>query len=108
MHPQATLVYVDLDHYKRLNDTLGHAAGDSALKHIARVLEAAVRDGDLVARIGGEEFAGWLPRAQAGEGGGGAERLRDSVARATRDRRGAPDPLTTSRGGGPLPGPSRD
>src|SRR5205807_2516067 len=61
--PIATLIYADLDHFKNLNDTLGHAAGDSALRHVARVLEAAVRDKDLVARIGGEEFAVWMPHA---------------------------------------------
>src|SRR6267143_1742245 len=52
----ATLIYCDLDYFKKLNDTLGHAAGDAALRHVARILEGAVRDKDLVARIGGEEF----------------------------------------------------
>src|SRR5206468_1448115 len=60
--PIATLIYSDLDHFKKLNDTLGHAAGDAALRHIARILEGAVRDKDLVARIGGEGFAVGLPR----------------------------------------------
>jgi len=55
------LIYADLDHFKQLNDTLGHPAGDAALRHVARILEAAVRDKDLVARIGGEEFAVWMP-----------------------------------------------
>jgi diguanylate cyclase (GGDEF)-like protein len=106
--PPATLVYVDLDHFKRLNDTLGHAAGDAALKHIARVLEEAVRDGDLVARIGGEEFAVWLPRAQAGEGWEVAERIRDSVASAKWHWSGTPYPLTTSCGVAGYPDPIGD
>src|SRR5204862_27990 len=72
----ATLIYVDLDHFKKLNDTLGHPAGDAALKHVARLLEAAVRTGDLVARIGGEEFAVWLPRTPLREGIEVAERIR--------------------------------
>src|SRR5260221_409985 len=66
--PPASLIYVDLDHFKKLNDSLGHAAGDAALKHVAYLLEAAVRDGDLVARIGGEEFAGGLPRTPPAPG----------------------------------------
>src|SRR5439155_385621 len=76
----ASLIYIDLDHFKKLNDTLGHPAGDAALKHVARLLEAAVRDGDLVARIGGEEFAVWLPRTPLREGMEVAERIRRSVA----------------------------
>jgi len=76
----ATLILVDLDHFKKLNDTLGHPAGDAALKHVARLLEAAVRDGDLVARIGGEEFAVWLPRTGLREGLEVAERIRRSIA----------------------------
>ena len=96
--PQATLIYVDLDHFKKLNDTLGHPAGDAALKHVARLLEAAVRDGDLVARIGGEEFAVWLPRTGLREGLEVAERIRRSVAEKPLTWSGSVYPLTTSCG----------
>jgi diguanylate cyclase (GGDEF)-like protein len=106
--PAASLVYVDLDHFKRLNDTLGHAAGDAALKHIARVLEEAVRDGDLVARIGGEEFAVWLPHAQLAEGWEVAERIRDSVADTMWQWSGTAYPLTTSCGVATYPEPIAD
>jgi diguanylate cyclase (GGDEF)-like protein len=94
----ATLIYVDLDHFKKLNDTLGHPAGDAALKHVARLLEAAVRDGDLVARIGGEEFAVWLPRTALREGMEVAERIRRSVAEKPLTWSGSVYPLTTSCG----------
>jgi len=94
----ATLVYVDLDHFMKLNDTLGHPAGDAALKHVARLLEAAVRDGDLVARIGGEEFAVWLPRTGLREGIEVAERIRRSIAETPLTWSGAVYPLTTSCG----------
>ncbi|HEX9670084.1 MAG TPA: GGDEF domain-containing protein [Thermoanaerobaculia bacterium] len=106
--PPATLVYVDLDRFKRLNDSLGHAAGDSALRHVARLLEAAVRDGDLVARIGGEEFAVWLPRTPLAEGLEVAERIRHSVANTTWQWSGSPYPLTTSCGVAAYPEPIGD
>ena len=106
--PPATLLYLDLDHFKRLNDTLGHPAGDAALKHVARLLEAAVRDGDLVARIGGEEFAVWLPRTPLGEGLEVAERIRRSVASTAWTWSGSSYPLTTSCGLASYPDPIGD
>jgi len=106
--PPATLVYVDLDFFKRLNDTLGHAAGDAALRHVARVLETAVRDRDLVARIGGEEFAIWLPETPPAQGWEVAERIRTSVARTAWQWTGERQPLTTSCGVASYPEPIRD
>ena len=55
------LVMIDLDHFKRYNDTHGHLAGDQALRHSGALLRAALRPGDLAARYGGEEFAVLLP-----------------------------------------------
>ncbi|PKP86143.1 MAG: GGDEF domain-containing protein [Alphaproteobacteria bacterium HGW-Alphaproteobacteria-17] len=55
------LLVADIDHFKRINDSMGHAAGDMALTHAAAVLARAAPDGGIVARIGGEEFALLVP-----------------------------------------------
>jgi len=73
------LIYLDLDHFKSVNDQLGHPAGDSALVHVARLLARAVRAQDAVARVGGEEFAIWLPGARLERGRQVAERVRQAI-----------------------------
>jgi two-component system, cell cycle response regulator len=77
-HP-VSLVMVDIDHFKKLNDTYGHQAGDEALRHVGRLLKREVRPGDHVARYGGEEFAIILPNASAADAFTVAERIRISI-----------------------------
>lgn len=71
-----SVIFADMDHFKRINDTYGHHAGDQALKMVARVLEGTVRDADLVARYGGEEFVVLLPETSLEQATLLAERLR--------------------------------
>lgn len=75
-----SLIMVDLDHFKSINDILGHGAGDAALVEAARVLAGAVRQGDVVARWGGEEFLLLLPNTGIEAAVALAERLRQLVA----------------------------
>lgn len=71
------LILTDIDHFKRVNDTFGHSAGDRVLKAFADLLSDSVRGGDLVARFGGEEFAVVLPSTPMGDAFGIAERIRN-------------------------------
>ena len=76
----ALLLMLDIDHFKQINDTHGHLAGDVVLQSVARTLSACVRPMDTLARYGGEEFAVVLPACQAGSGKVVAERIRRAVA----------------------------
>lgn len=80
--PVAAL-FVDVDHFKPVNDRFGHAVGDAVLKALATVLKRAVRQDDHVARIGGEEFAIFLPGAGAEVAAQVAERVREEAERMT-------------------------
>ena len=75
------LILLDVDHFKQVNDTHGHAAGDDALVAVAEAVRRALRAGDLVARFGGEEFAVILPDTGANEATLVAERLLTSIRR---------------------------
>ena len=77
----ALLLMLDVDHFKRVNDTHGHAAGDSVLREVARALADSVRPMDTVARFGGEEFAVILPNCEPSVGHNVAERIRASIHR---------------------------
>lgn len=73
------LMMIDIDHFKRLNDTHGHQAGDDVLKLVAKMLDRDLRAGDLAARYGGEEFSVVLPGAHGPEVVAAAERIREAV-----------------------------
>lgn len=74
-----TIMMIDIDHFKKINDTYGHAAGDEVLKKITSVLKRNLRDVDILARLGGEEFAVLLPNTETQGALIVAERLRKAV-----------------------------
>jgi diguanylate cyclase (GGDEF)-like protein len=80
--PQTAVVLVDLDGFKRINDTYGHQHGDQVLRAIAAALSSALRRGDTLFRIGGDEFAALLAVADADEALEAGTRLRAAVADA--------------------------
>jgi diguanylate cyclase (GGDEF)-like protein len=92
------LIYADLDHFKQLNDTLGHAAGDAALVHVAEIIRREIRQGDVPGRIGGEEFAIWLPDAPLADAVDVAERIRVVLAGTPWAWSGRSWPLSASFG----------
>jgi diguanylate cyclase (GGDEF)-like protein len=77
-----SLLALDLDGFKQVNDRFGHPAGDEILKEVARSMERAVRDQDTVVRVGGDEFCILVPESSWADADHMAERLRRSVSRS--------------------------
>ncbi|MDR2461290.1 MAG: diguanylate cyclase [Deltaproteobacteria bacterium] len=75
-----SLIMLDIDHFKSVNDTFGHQTGDTVLKWLAQVLTETVRTGDVVGRIGGEEFAIMLPWTDVDQANNLASRIRTALA----------------------------
>lgn len=95
--PCAVLL-LDLDHFKLVNDTLGHLAGDAVLRHVASLVGSTLRRSDIFGRYGGEEFVAIMPGAGGDDARAAAERIRALVARTPAEFEGASVPQTISIG----------
>lgn len=104
---RASLIVFDIDHFKQVNDTMGHPAGDAALRHLSRLVKETLRPRDSAARIGGEEFAVWLPGADLKRGEEVAERLRAKIAGSPFRFGGEERTMTISLGVAAYPDPIR-
>ena len=78
-HNAGAFLVIDADHFKSINDRFGHQEGDVALKLIAQTIQTSLRQGDIVGRIGGEEFGVFLPKANLDQAGIVAERIRRDI-----------------------------
>ncbi len=92
------VVVLDLDYFKLINDTLGHDAGDTAIIRTAQVLRSRLRETDVLARFGGDEFAVLLPRADTAKARVVAEELIQALRRETVELSGVARPLAASAG----------
>jgi diguanylate cyclase (GGDEF)-like protein len=102
------LVLLDIDHFKKLNDTYGHPAGDAALRSLSRLLQQHLRKGDQAARYGGEEFVIILPGGDEERSTHAAERLREALAKHRFVHEGARIPLSASLGVAIWPADGKD
>ena len=93
-----TIIMGDIDHFKEINDTFGHNAGDHILADIARMLSNNSRKQDIVSRWGGEEFIILLPETDLGNGAILAEKLRDKIEKEVFVYQGTKIPVTLSFG----------
>jgi diguanylate cyclase (GGDEF)-like protein len=92
-----SLMMIDLDNLKRINDRQGHLAGDAALRLVAQQLQRVVRTSDICARVGGDEFAVAMPETDLDRAGEVANRLRAAVKEAGLASR-SPEPIEVSTG----------
>jgi diguanylate cyclase (GGDEF)-like protein len=93
-----SLVLVDVDHFKKVNDTWGHEAGDSVLKQVSRIVQEGVRQVDVCVRYGGEEIAMLLAQTDSAHAVEVAERLRGRIAATVIRHGGAEIAVTASFG----------
>jgi diguanylate cyclase (GGDEF)-like protein len=85
-----TVGILDIDHFKKVNDTYGHLAGDAVLASVAAAVTAQLRDYDIIGRVGGEEFGFVLPNIPLLEAVEIAERLREKIPEIVLQREGSP------------------
>ena len=95
---RVSILAVDVDHFKRLNDLYGHHVGDQALRAIGNAIQASVRDDDVPARYGGEEFVVLLRNPAPGVALEIGERIRQSVRELDLSHSGVSDRVTVSVG----------
>jgi diguanylate cyclase (GGDEF)-like protein len=91
-------VMIDIDYFKKINDTYGHLCGDYALQHVASVILKNIRDSDVFIRMGGEEFAILFPETTLDEGKNISERIRKAVENSEFIYSGVKIPITISLG----------
>lgn len=96
--PGSTVIAIDLDHFKRVNDQWGHSAGDQVLKHAVGQWQSQLRTADVLARVGGEEFVVLLPATPISRGVTIASRLRQSLLSHPVEWEGQRIPVTASFG----------
>jgi two-component system, cell cycle response regulator len=97
-HRDLSLIMFDIDHFKKVNDTFGHLAGDAVLKQLASVLKARIRREDIMARYGGEEFAVILPEISSVNATTFAEKVRRIVEKTSFKFEDNQIPVTVSIG----------
>jgi diguanylate cyclase (GGDEF)-like protein len=99
-----SLIMLDIDHFKVVNDTYGHPAGDAGLREVAAMVKRSIRDVDVCGRYGGEEFVVLLPMTALEGALLVAERIRETVGARLFDLRGEPRRVTVSMGVATAPG----
>jgi diguanylate cyclase (GGDEF)-like protein len=103
-----TLLIIDIDHFKRYNDTYGHLAGDEVLRRMGGILKKSIRKSDYAARYGGEEFIVLLPETGAEAGAQMAERIRRQMAEEEMGSDTNPTNVTISAGVASFPDSGED
>lgn len=99
-----TIIIMDVDAFKNVNDRYGHEAGDRALQQVGAGLRATLRASDLVARVGGDEFAALLPRTDTERSGPVIEKLCDAITQLRLQTDAGPIPVSLSLGTATVPG----